>query len=215
MNNLSIDREELEEILNQIEVNVPDGTLPNPDMVSYYMLENRRILFLDTDVGDNTITIQRMILRWNLQDYGKPEEERQPIRLFIFSYGGLGDMMWSLVDTIEASKTPVYTINFGIAGSAASAIFVAGKKRYMLKNAQVVIHEGSAQIEGDAIKVLDGAQSYKEQLRRLREFYLSRTKIPRAQLTKKRSNDWYLDSKFCVENGVCDAVVETLDEVLV
>lgn len=34
--------------------------------------------------------------------------------------------MWSLVDTIQASIAPVYTINMGLAASTAVIIFLAG-----------------------------------------------------------------------------------------
>ena len=42
-------------------------------------------------------------------DKEKKEYERQPIKLFINSYGGNVDDMWSLIDIIENSKTPIHT----------------------------------------------------------------------------------------------------------
>ena len=190
--------------------------LPDPDRVSYYKLENERKIYLDDDVDESIMELQRMIMRWNMDDVknGKTEETAQPIWLYIMSYGGDLDFMWALIDTIEASIAPVYTVNLGVAGSASSLIFVAGKKRFMTKNAKVVIHEGSAQLAGDAIKVQDAADSYKVELKRMKDFILSHTSIPKTQLMKKRANDWTLDSDYCLANGVCDTVISSMREVI-
>ena len=48
----------------------------------------------------------------------------------------------------------------------------------------------------------------------MKAFILERTKITPAALGKQRGHDWVLDSADCLEHGVCDAVAETLDEVL-
>jgi ATP-dependent Clp protease, protease subunit len=204
--------------------NIPEATkmvvrqmdlgLPIPDLVSYYVLENDRKLYLDNEVDGNALNIQRMILRWNMEDVGLPTEERKPIHLYIFSPGGEVDTMWSLIDTMEASETPIYTVNMGVAASAAGLIFMAGSKRYMLSRSRVVIHEGSARMAGDAVKVMDAGESYKKMLRQMKEYILKRTRISAAVLNKQKCHDWELDAKYCLEHGVCDAVVQRLSEIL-
>lgn len=193
---------------------VPDKMLPDPDNLSYYILENERKLYLDVDIDECVMSIHRMILRWNIEDKGKPVEDRMPIRLYIMSYGGDLDYMWSLIDAIEASVTPVYTINVGLCASAASLIFMAGSKRYMLPNAKVLIHEGSAQLGGDAQKIFDASDTYKRQIKQMKDYILARTEIPPQQLNKKRNNDWTIDAAQCLEYKICDQVVATVDEVI-
>jgi len=188
--------------------------LPMPDLVSYYVLENDRKLYLDEEVDSSILNLQRMILRWNMEDAGKPVEERKPIRLYIMSPGGDVDFMWSLVDTIEASETPVFTVNMGVAASAASIIFLAGHKRLMLGRSKLVIHEGSARMAGDAVKVMDASESYKKMMKQMKDYILSRTAISPAVLNKQKCHDWELDAKYCVEHGVCDAVVDKLSDIL-
>ena len=191
-----------------------DPGLPMPDMVSYYVLENDRKIYLDREIDEHVLNIQRMILRWNMEDAGKPAEERKPIRLYIFSPGGDVDVMWSIVDTIEASETPVYTIDVGVAASAAGLIFLAGHKRYMLSRSKVVIHEGSAHMAGDAVKVMDAGESYKKMLRQMKDYILSRTQINASVLNKQKCHDWELDARYCLDHGVCDAIVGKLSEIL-
>ena len=105
------------------------------DLVSRTVLEADRKVYLDNEINNKVLSIQRLLLRWNKEDMGIPREERKPIRIYIMSYGGELDYMWSLVDSIALSATPVYTINMGIAASAASLIFIAGHQRYMLQTA--------------------------------------------------------------------------------
>lgn len=154
------------------------GVLPAPDDISYYVLEQDRKIYLDYDVDKNIMSLQRMILRWNIEDKDVPVGERTPIHIYIMSYGGDMDYMWSIVDTIETSKTPIYTVNVGTAASAASVIFMAGHKRFMLPRSRVIIHEGSAQMSGDSTKVLDASESYKKAIKRMKQYIMSRTQIP-------------------------------------
>lgn len=188
--------------------------LPDPDQITYYILENERIIYLDCDIEYDVMTVQRMIVRWNLEDKGKTKEERLPIRMYVHSTGGMLFYMWPLIDTIEASITPVYTINLFMAGSAAALIYLSGHKRFMMKNAKMIIHEGQSEISGDAVKVLDATESYKKQLKKMKEFIADHTKISKSLIMKKRNNDWELDAQYCVNNGACEKIVETLDDVL-
>lgn len=190
--------------------------LPDPEVISYYVLEKERKIYLDMDVGDYVMNIQKMMMRWNMEDKrdGKTKETAKPIWIYIMSYGGDLDYMWVLIDAIETSIAPVYTVNLGVAASAASLIFVCGDKRLMTRHATVVIHEGSAQLAGDAIKVQDAADTYKQQLKQMKEFILAHTEIPRTQLMKKRSNDWTLNSDYCLKNKVCDRIIESMGEIL-
>lgn len=197
-----------------LELQLPDDRLPDPDNVSYYVLEKERKIYLETGICPDVLSIQRMILRWNMEDRGMSVEDRRPIRMYIMSYGGDLDYMWSLVDTIMLSKTPVVTINMGVAASAAALIFVAGHHRLMLPNSKVIIHEGSAQMAGDAVKVVDATESYKKELKRMKDFILAQTSIPASTLHRRKNNDWTIDATYCLANHVCDEVVESLDDIL-
>ena len=197
-----------------VELALPDPRLPDPDNISYYVLEKERKIYLEIGICPEVLTIQRMILRWNMEDRGKEVADRKPIRIYIMSYGGDLDYMWTLVDTIKLSKTPVITINMGVAASAASLIFIAGHHRKMLPNSKVIIHEGSAQMAGDAVKVMDATDSYRKELKRMKDFILAETKIPTATLNRRKNNDWTIDAAYCLANGVCDEIVQSLDDIL-
>ena len=192
------------------------NVLPEPDTVSYYKLENHRIIYMDFDVGVDILAIQRMIIRWNIEDddLSIKREDRTPIRLYITSYGGDVDYMWTLIDTMLASVTPIFTVNIGTAASAAALIFMAGEKRFIMQHGRVLIHEGSATMSGDSTKVLDASDSYKKTIRRMKEFILQRTKIQPAMLNRKRNNDWELDAAACLENGVCTQIIQSITDII-
>ena len=193
---------------------MPMTVMPAPDEISYFKLEKERKYYLDDVVDGELMGLHRMILRWNMEDAGVKPEERKPIWIYIMSPGGEADVMWALLDVIGSSKTPVYTVNVGTAASAASLIFIAGHKRFMMPNARVIIHEGSAQFGGDAVKVMDASESYKKELKRMKQYILSHTSIKPEQLGRKRNNDWELDAATCLEKQVCDKIIESIEEVI-
>ena len=202
------------ELSRQIIDDLAGQALPDSDLVSGWALEKERKVYFDVDVGANLLAFNRLVMRWNMEDRGNPAAERRPIWLYIMSYGGDIDYMWMTLDTIKTSQTPIYTVNLGVAASAAALIFIAGHKRFMMPSAKVTIHEGSAQLSGDAVKVMDQSESYKKQLKQMKMFVLENSEIPRAQLMKKRNNDWELDAAYCIDHKVCDQVVTSMDEII-
>lgn len=204
----------VQSILRNLDVEIPSCTLPEPDMVSYWKLVQDRKFYLDYCIDSNVMGLQRAIFLINVKDKDVPVAERKPIYIYIMSTGGSLEYMYTLIDAIQLSKTPVYTVNVGIAASAAGLIFMSGHKRFMMPMSKILIHEGSAELEGDAGKVMDAVDSYKKDLKHMKEFILSRTEIPKNLLNKKRPNDWTLDANECLNFKVCDRIIESLDEVM-
>lgn len=191
-----------------------DPHFPDPDFLAYHQLLKERVIYIETPVDECMLRIHKQILMWNAEDAGIPADQRKPIRLVIMSYGGLGDYMWMVVDAIKSSVTPVYTYNIGVAHSSAALIFMAGKKRFMTPNATMIIHEGSAGFEGDAGKVLDASESYKKTLKKMKDYIVEQTEIPKATLNRKKANDWELNADDCLKFKVCDKVITSIDELM-
>ena len=72
-------------------------------------------------------------MEYNRKDRDIPVEKRKPINIYIMSFGGELYPAYALISTILASKTPVNTINMGVAMSAGLLILLAGHKRYAMK----------------------------------------------------------------------------------
>lgn len=188
--------------------------LPDPFLLNEYRLRDERKLWLDLNVSADVLDLERQILLWNMKDEPLAACDRQPIWLYMHNYGGEADYETSLVDVIDASITPIYTVNMGVCASAAAEIFIAGRRRYMMKNARVMFHQGFGAISGDAQKMRDNIEDYSRQLEKAKVFLLERTKIPPEIYEQHKYNDWWLSAEECSQYGVCDTIVRSLDEVI-
>lgn len=203
--------------LNGILLGVPESTanlqLPDPDLRNFYRDEEERIFWLNDNVENCAEDLIKMILRCNKEDKGKSVEDRKVIKIFIDSNGGDVVFMHSIINMIEMSKTPVWTINYCTAYSAASEILASGHKRFALPGSHVMIHLGSCAYAGDAANV-EATKKYFDALsKKTVDHLLKRTKIEPKMFKKKTLTDWFLDENDALENGVVDRVVEDLDEL--
>jgi len=208
---------DLDELLEQLEMGLDEGLrgtgLPDPDMLMFYKnLENRE-LWLDSSIDITTLEISKIILHFNKMDRGIPVEERKPIKLFIYSYGGEVSACFNLIDTIEMSKTPVYTYNMGVSMSAAFLILIAGHKRFATKNSTALIHSGSGGTQGTYEQTEAQMKDYKHSVSMMREYILQRTKIDSKLLNKNKSIEWYLYKEDQINYGVVDKIIESTDEL--
>ena len=160
-------------------------TLPDPGYYQYYRnLDSRRII-INSKCDENLIADANMILLWNEEDFGKPIEERTPIKIMINTNGGDVSAAMHLVDIISVSKTPVYTIGLGLVYSAGALIFIAGHKRMIFKNTTMLIHDGMIAVGESAGKFCDAAKFLEEQNKRINKFITSRTKISEEEINQK------------------------------
>ena len=174
----------------------------------------QRELYLEDVDSDASSELVRLIIDFNREDdtleaeHDKVESnvERKPIYLYINSYGGSVTDAYAIIDAIEMSKTPIYTICVGTAYSAGGIILISGHKRFMYPKASFMFHEGSAGMFGDAGKVKDTMKFYERQLKQLENFILTKTKITQELYDTKLSNDWYLTAEECLQHGIIDKV---------
>lgn len=206
------------DMLNGILVGVPESTanmqLPDPSLRDYYRDEQDRIFWLDTNVENCATDLIKMIMRCNKEDKNKHVADRTPIKIFIDSPGGDVTFMWSIINLIEMSKTPVWTINYCTAYSAAAEILASGHERYALKGSHVMVHSGNCQYSGQA-DVVESTKKYFDQvIKRTTDHLLDRTKINSRVFKKKASLDWYMNEDEALENGIIDKIIVDLDEIL-
>lgn len=156
-------------------------------------LEERR-LFINGVIDDEIIdTIVYHILRYNREDKGIPVLERVPIKLYINSTGGDVYSGYGLISAITSSLTPIYTINQGTCASMAFLIFIAGNKRYSMKNSMFLMHEGFTGGFDNTSKMRDRMEFETEQLEEhTRNFVLDHTSIEEDFYKKKYRIEWYM-----------------------
>ena len=193
---------------------IENMALPNPGLLDYYKDAHERVYWLEGEVDGDTLDLVKVIMRHNIEDSGITPEDRIPIKIFIDTNGGDVQIMWSLVNAIKISKTPIHTIVYCTALSAGAHILAAGHKRFAFPGSTVLIHSGSCMYGGDMEKV-ESAKKYFDALgKRANDLLLDDTSISAKSLKKKGAVDWYLSAEEALEHGVIDKIVEDFAEVM-
>lgn len=194
---------------------VANYQLPDPALLMYYRDLDERVIWLTDVVDVNTLELVQHIMHWNMEDTGLPVEERIPIKIFISSPGGFLYECMAVVDTVLMSETPVYTVCVGLAASAASLIFLSGKKRFVLPHSRLMFHQGSAQVGGNAADVLSNTDDYRKQLESMKELILNRCRmLDKRKLNSKWKTDWYVDAEEAINIGAADAIIQKIEELM-
>lgn len=168
-----------------------------------------RALFLSDVTPEIADAIEHIIRIYNVMDKDLPTEERKPIKLFINSNGGSAIGCLEIIDAINLSKTPVYTINIGLAASAGLDVFITGKKRFCYPNATFLFHEGSTSLSSiDAGKFRNYSDWYDRLLKRTKDNLIKNTKVTPELYKEKQNDDWWFFADEAIEYGFCDEVLE-------
>lgn len=155
--------------------------------------------------------IETVIRYWNRIDdeAGIPIEDRKPIKLYIDSWGGMVVGAYTIINAIELSKTPVWTINIGAAYSAGFFIFITGHKRFAYPFSSFLYHEGGTGNDYmDAHKFRNQAAFYEKQLQQLKEHTLRYTNLTEEEYQKIIKDDYWLTAPEALEKGVCDEIAK-------
>lgn len=168
----------------------------------------QRKLYLNAEITtDVTGDIIRHIFQMNAEDRDIPVEKRKPIILYISSPGGDVDAGFGLIDAIEASVTPVLTVNTGFTYSMAFLIFLAGKTRYAMKNARFLMHDGSSFAYNSTSKLQDQMEFQRVVEKRIMDYVVSHSALSSEEYREKWRVEWYMFADEAKEHGFCDMVV--------
>lgn len=187
------------------------------DLFHLQDLQNRK-LYLNEGISQMSVAeIVKSILRYNEEDKGIAQEERKPILLYVVSEGGEVDSGFELIDAIQFSKTPVYTINLGYQYSMGFLIGLAGHKRYAAKNAKFLMHDGSNFVYNSGAKAQDQMRFNSRVEERIKEYILSRGNLTSEEYDAKLRVEWYMFADEAKERGFVDYIIGVdcdIDEVI-
>lgn len=177
------------------------------ELLAFQDLQQRK-LFLLGEINQYSIPeIIKNILQYNKEDEGIAPEDRKPIRLFIMSTGGEEFSGYGLIDAIEYSITPVYTINIGYALSMAFMIGLAGHKRYSTKNAIFLMHDGINVYANSGAKCRDAMEFQAVTDERDKQYVVSHSKITADEYDKMFRNEVYMLADKAKERGCVDLII--------
>ena len=188
------------------------------DEIFYLKDLKQRKLFLNTDVEQLSVgEIVKHIMQYNKEDIGIEPDKRTPIILYVSSNGGEVDSGFELIDVIMASKTPVFTVNPGYQYSMGFLIGLAGTKRFAMRNAKFLMHDGSNFVYNSGAKAQDQMEFQRRVEDRIKQYILSRSKITSKEYDSKLRVEWYLFADEAKDKGFCDYIIGDdcdIDEVI-
>ena len=206
----------MDNITLQIPQPLENMNLPNPELLTYYSDLEKRIIWLEEEVTENTLELVRKIIEWNREDEmnGLEPKDRKPIKIFFFSPGGDLDVNYALIDTIRLSKTPVYGINIGRCCSAAAYIYLSCHHRYMMNHSYFVFHQGSSQLSGSYNEVVAIMNDYQGQVAELSNLMKERTLYTEEEIMDNIVTEWYVRKEEALEKGVCHEIINDISVLL-
>lgn len=127
-----------------------------------------------------------------------------PIYLHINSYGGCIHSALAAIDVIQNCRVPVHSIIEGATASAGTLISVSCDKRYISKNAYMLIHQLSSSYWGKMTELEDEFKNLTELMKHLKQIYVENTNIPKKKLAELLKHDLWLNSDTSLEYGLAD-----------
>ena len=179
----------------------------DPDQVEF---THNRIYFYSAVTRPKILKLNKGIFNLNVSMTSKTsmlEYEPPPIKLHINSYGGSVFAGLAAVDYIKSSKIPVHSIIDGCAASAATLMSVVADRRYMHKNACMLVHELSGLMWGKFKDMKDDMENSTMLMEKIRKIYKEHTKIPQDELDKILEHDLWWEAEKCLEYGLVDEII--------
>lgn len=166
-----------------------------------------RIITLGYIDAESTNEIIQLIYEINEEDVKKTQTE--PIKLIINSFGGEVYSGLALIDVIDNSQTPIYTICHGTAMSMGLIVYAAGHHRTASKYSTFMYHESHYEMNG---KVATHKQEIKEADRTEKicdDYLISKTKLTPAILkkVKNKQEEWYFPVDTAKKYGLVDEII--------
>ena len=131
------------------------------------------------------------------------------INIYINSPGGSVSAGMAIYDTINFLASDVSTTCLGIAASMAAFLLAAGKrgKRFILPNADVMIHQPLGGAQGQATDIKIASDRIVNLRKRLNKCLAKNTGQSLKKIEKDTERDNYLDAREAVNNGIVDKII--------
>ena len=170
----------------------------------YSRLLKDRIVILGTAIDQ---TIANLIVAQLL--HLESEDPDKDISLYINSPGGDAYAGLAMYDTMQFIRPDVSTICVGMAMSMGAVLLAAGApgKRFVLPNAKVMIHQGSAGFQGSPADIEIQAREVLATKRRLAEIVAEHTGHDLDEVERAIDRDRFMTADEAHAYGIVDEVL--------
>ncbi len=166
-------------------------------------LLKERIIFITGGIEDhmaNLVVAQLLFL--------ESEDPKKDIYIYVNSPGGSVTAGLSIIDTMHHIKPDVATVCVGMAASMGSLILSQGAKgkRFMLPNAEVMIHQPSGGAYGQASDIDITAKHIIKTRDKLNKMLAKATGQKLAKIEQDVDRDFFMDADEAKAYGIVDQV---------
>ncbi len=166
-------------------------------------LLKERIIFITGAIEDhmaNLVVAQLLFL--------ESEDPKKDIYIYVNSPGGSVTAGLSIIDTMHHIKPDVATVCVGMAASMGSLILSQGAKgkRFMLPNAEVMIHQPSGGAYGQASDIDITAKHIIKTRDKLNKMLAKATGQKLTKIEQDVDRDFFMDSDEAMTYGIVDKI---------
>lgn len=129
------------------------------------------------------------------------------IKLYIHSEGGDTYAGLSAMEHINNCEFPVDTFVDGYVASAATFMILGGKRRFMNKYSELLIHQFSLAFSGRYTDFTDQQENNEKLMKIFKGIYKNKTKIPTKILNTILSREISFSSDECLKYGIVDELI--------
>lgn len=169
----------------------------------YSRLLKDRIIILNGEITDNTanIIVAQLLYLDSLNN--------NDISLYINSPGGSITAGMAIYDTMNFIKSDVSTICVGMSASMAAFILAVGKKgkRYILPNAEVMIHQPLGGVQGQATEIKIAAERILKLKKKLNKILSLMTGKDLETINHDTERDYFMNSEDALNYGIVDKIL--------
>ena len=169
----------------------------------YSRLLKDRIVFLSGEITDdisNTIVSELLYL---------DSINHNDISLYINSPGGSITSGFAIMDTMNYIKSDVSTICIGMAASMGAFLLSCGAKgkRYILPNAEVMIHQPLGGVNGQATEIKIVAERIIKLKDKLNKILSNNTNQDLRKIELDTERDYFMNANESLEYGIVDKII--------
>ena len=164
-------------------------------------LLKERIILLNSEINDTTANI------WIAELLYLESVSNDDIYIYINSPGGSIVAGLALYDTMKFIKPKIHTICVGLAASMAAFILSSGDKRYALKNSEIMIHEPSTNIGGNASDIFNHTKWLERMKNKVDLILAENTKHSMNEIIAATLRDNFMDSETALKFGLIDEIL--------
>ncbi|HHH72337.1 MAG TPA: ATP-dependent Clp protease proteolytic subunit [Sulfuricurvum sp.] len=144
--------------------------------------------------------------------YLEAEDSEEPIHMYISSPGGSVMAGLAILDTMQLISAPVHTYGMGMVASMAAVLFTCGEPghRYVLPNAEVMIHQPLGGAQGQASDIEIQANHIISLKKRLYKILSEATGQTAKTIEKASDRDNYFVADEAIKFGLADQVLTAI-----